>query len=141
MMLGMILPEPGYLEAVREITRRHGVVLIFNKVKTGLAIGAAGATGRYGVQPRPRDAGQGAGRRDAVRGGWRQRGARLIAHYPVSVVADGQGLNVTLVGYLGQLHFGLISCRELVPDLDVLAGYLTDELALLLTAAEKRAAG
>jgi WS/DGAT/MGAT family acyltransferase len=68
-------------------------------------------------------------------------GARLIAHYPVSVVADGQGLNVTLVGYLGQLHFGLISCRELVPDLDVLAGYLTDELALLLTAAEKRAAG
>ena len=68
-------------------------------------------------------------------------GARLIAHYPVSVVADGQGLNVTLVGYLGQLHFGLISCRELVPDIDVLAGYLTDELALLLTAAEKRAAG
>ena len=68
-------------------------------------------------------------------------GAWLIAHYPVSVVADGQGLNVTLVGYLGQLHFGLISCRELVPDLDVLAGYLTDELALLLTAAEKRAAG
>ena len=68
-------------------------------------------------------------------------GARLIAHYPVSVVADGQGLNVTLVGYLGQLHFGLVSCRELVPDLDVLAGYLTDELALLLTAAEKRAAG
>ncbi len=68
-------------------------------------------------------------------------GARLVAHYPVSVVADGQGLNVTLVGYLGQLHFGLVSCRELVPDLDVLAGYLTDELALLLTAAEKRAAG
>ncbi len=68
-------------------------------------------------------------------------GARLLAHYPVSVVADGQGLNITLVGYLGQLHFGLVSCRELVPDLDVLAGYLTDELALLLTAAEKRAAG
>ena len=45
MMLGMILPEPGYLEAVREITRRHGVVLIFNEVKTGLAIGATGATG------------------------------------------------------------------------------------------------
>ena len=51
MMLGMILPEPGYLEAVREITRRHGVVLIFDEVKTGLAIGAAGATGRYGVRP------------------------------------------------------------------------------------------
>ena len=67
-------------------------------------------------------------------------GARLIAHYPVSVVADGQGLNITLVGYLGQLHFGLISCRELVPDLDTLAGYLTDELTLLADAAAKRTA-
>jgi hypothetical protein len=44
------------------------------------------------------------------------------------------------VGYLGQLHFGLVSCRELVPDIDTLAGYLTDELALLVEAAEKRAA-
>jgi diacylglycerol O-acyltransferase / wax synthase len=68
-------------------------------------------------------------------------GARVLAHYPVSVITDGQGLNITLVGYLGQLHFGLVSCRELVPDIDVLAGYLTDELALLLAAAEKRAAG
>jgi hypothetical protein len=66
-------------------------------------------------------------------------GASVIAHYPVSVVTDGQGLNVTLVGYLGQLHFGLVACRELVPDIDVLAGYLVDELALLVEEAEKRA--
>jgi diacylglycerol O-acyltransferase len=66
-------------------------------------------------------------------------GARLVAHYPVSVVTDGQGLNITLVGYLGQLHFGLVACRELVPDIDALAGYLVDELALLAEAAEKRA--
>ena len=62
-------------------------------------------------------------------------GARLVAQYPVSVVTDGQGLNITLVGYLGQLHFGLVACRELVPDIEVLAGYLTDELDLLLKAA------
>jgi diacylglycerol O-acyltransferase / wax synthase len=68
-------------------------------------------------------------------------GARMLAHYPVSVVTDGQGLNITLVGYLGQLHFGLVACRELVPDIDVLAGYLVDELALLAEAAEKHAAG
>jgi diacylglycerol O-acyltransferase len=67
-------------------------------------------------------------------------GAKLIAHYPVSVVTDGQGLNITLVGYLGQLHFGLISCRELVPDLNDLADYLVDELALLVKAAEQRTA-
>ena len=67
-------------------------------------------------------------------------GAKLIAHYPVSVVTDGQGLNITLVGYLGQLHFGLTGCRELVPDIDALAGYLVDELASLVKAAKQRTA-
>jgi WS/DGAT/MGAT family acyltransferase len=62
-------------------------------------------------------------------------GARLLAQYPVSVVTDGQGLNITLVGYLGQLHFGLVACRELVPDIEVLAGYLVEELELLVKAA------
>ncbi|MFC0432746.1 wax ester/triacylglycerol synthase family O-acyltransferase [Kutzneria buriramensis] len=62
-------------------------------------------------------------------------GARMLAQYPLSVILDGQGLNITLVGYLGQLHFGLVACRELVPDIDTLAGYLIDELNLLLKAA------
>src|SRR5947209_670749 len=51
MNLGVVLPEPGYLQEVREITRRHGVVLIFDEVKTGLAIAAGGATERFGVRP------------------------------------------------------------------------------------------
>ena len=65
-------------------------------------------------------------------------GAKLLAHYPVSVITDGQGLNITLVGYLGQLHFGLVACRELVPDIDKLAGYLVDELNDLVAAAAQR---
>jgi diacylglycerol O-acyltransferase / wax synthase len=67
-------------------------------------------------------------------------GARLLAHYPVSVVTDGQGLNITVIGYLGQLHFGLTACRELIPDIERLAGYLTQELELLVEAAGQRAA-
>ena len=51
MNLGVVLPEPGYLEAVRDITRRHGIVLIFDEVKTGLCIAAGGATERFGVTP------------------------------------------------------------------------------------------
>ncbi|MCG2803385.1 MAG: aminotransferase class III-fold pyridoxal phosphate-dependent enzyme, partial [Cellulomonas sp.] len=47
----IVLPEPGYLEAVREITRKHGIVLIFDEVKTGLCIAAGGATERFGVKP------------------------------------------------------------------------------------------
>ena len=69
-------------------------------------------------------------------------GARMLAHYPVSVITDGQGLNITLVGYLGRLHFGLVACRELVPDIDTLAGYLVEELDVLAkAAAEHRGAG
>ena len=51
MNLGVVLPEPGYLEAVRDLTKRHEIVLIFDEVKTGLAIAAGGATERFGVQP------------------------------------------------------------------------------------------
>ncbi len=51
MNLGVVLPEEGYLEEVREITRRHGILLIFDEVKTGLAIAAGGATERFGVKP------------------------------------------------------------------------------------------
>jgi glutamate-1-semialdehyde 2,1-aminomutase len=51
MNLGVVLPQPGYLERVREVTARHGIVLIFDEVKTGLAIAAGGATERFGVTP------------------------------------------------------------------------------------------
>ncbi|MFN8217302.1 MAG: aspartate aminotransferase family protein [Solirubrobacterales bacterium] len=51
MNLGVVLPEPGYLEAVREITARHGVVLIFDEVKTGICIAAGGAVEKWGVVP------------------------------------------------------------------------------------------
>jgi glutamate-1-semialdehyde 2,1-aminomutase len=48
---GITPPKPGYLDAVRDATRRHGVVLIFDEVKTGLAVAAGGAVERYGVEP------------------------------------------------------------------------------------------
>jgi glutamate-1-semialdehyde 2,1-aminomutase len=51
MNLGVVLPEPGYLEAVRELTQRLGVLLIFDEVKTGLCIAAGGAVERFGVSP------------------------------------------------------------------------------------------
>jgi glutamate-1-semialdehyde 2,1-aminomutase len=51
MNLGVVLPEPGYLEAVRDLTRKHGIVLIFDEVKTGICTAAGGAVERYGVVP------------------------------------------------------------------------------------------
>jgi glutamate-1-semialdehyde 2,1-aminomutase len=49
--IGICMPQPGYLEAVREITRRYGTMLIFDEVKTGITAGWSGATGVLGVQP------------------------------------------------------------------------------------------
>ena len=49
--IGICLPQPGYLQAVREITRKYGTMLIFDEVKTGITAGWGGATGAVGVQP------------------------------------------------------------------------------------------
>ncbi len=51
MNLGVVLPAEGYLQAVREITARHGVVLIFDEVKTGICIAPGGAVEKFGVVP------------------------------------------------------------------------------------------
>ena len=60
-------------------------------------------------------------------------GARVEGIYPVSAVTDvSGGLNITLFSYDGSLDVGLIACREMVPDLWVMAGYLRDELDTLL---------
>jgi len=49
--IGICMPQPGYLQAVREITRKYGTMLIFDEVKTGITAGWSGATGAVGVQP------------------------------------------------------------------------------------------
>ena len=51
MNIGIVLPQPGYLEAIRELCDKHGVVLIFDEVKSGATIAEGGATERFGVQP------------------------------------------------------------------------------------------
>jgi glutamate-1-semialdehyde 2,1-aminomutase len=49
--IGICLPQPGYVQRVREITQRHGTLLIFDEVKTGITAGWGGATGALGVTP------------------------------------------------------------------------------------------
>jgi glutamate-1-semialdehyde 2,1-aminomutase len=51
MNIGIVLPAPGYLEKVRELCDKYGVVLIFDEVKTGVTIAPGGATEMFGVQP------------------------------------------------------------------------------------------
>jgi glutamate-1-semialdehyde 2,1-aminomutase len=51
MNITVVAPRPGYLERLRELTARHGVVLVFDEVKTGFTIAAGGAVERFGVTP------------------------------------------------------------------------------------------
>ncbi len=49
--IGICLPDANYLQQVREVTQRHGTLLIFDEVKTGITAGWGGATGVLGVTP------------------------------------------------------------------------------------------
>jgi glutamate-1-semialdehyde 2,1-aminomutase len=49
--MGVIAPRPGYLEALRSITKRHGTVLILDEVMTGFRVAWGGAQIRYGITP------------------------------------------------------------------------------------------
>lgn len=48
---GVIPPRPGYLQAVRDLCTRFGIVLIFDEIITGFRVGPGGAQGRLGVTP------------------------------------------------------------------------------------------
>ena len=58
-------------------------------------------------------------------------GARLDGVYPLSAIADGQGLNLTVLGSKGKLNFGALADRDLVPDVDLIIDALKDEVAAL----------
>jgi glutamate-1-semialdehyde 2,1-aminomutase len=47
----VLLPEPGFLPALREVTKKHGIVLVFDEIVTGFRIAWGGAQERYGVVP------------------------------------------------------------------------------------------
>ncbi len=48
---GLYLPQPGYLEFLREITRAEGALLIFDEVMTGFRLAPGGAQERFGITP------------------------------------------------------------------------------------------
>jgi len=51
MNVGIVIPETGYLDGLKELAHRHGAVLVFDEVKTGVTLAPGGATDRFGVTP------------------------------------------------------------------------------------------
>ncbi len=66
-------------------------------------------------------------------------GAAMRTFYPVSAIAEGLCLNITVQSYLDHLDFGLIACRELVPDIWDLVRYLAEALEELVKLADQAA--
>ncbi len=65
-------------------------------------------------------------------------GARMVANYPLSVLVDGQALNITVVSYCDSVDFGLMACRDTLPDVDKIAAHLDDAFEELKKAAARR---
>jgi diacylglycerol O-acyltransferase len=63
-------------------------------------------------------------------------GARLVSIYSMGPILEGIGLNITVWSYNGSMNFGIVSCRELMPDLWRLTDYLHDALEELKKAVE-----
>ena len=97
--IGIVLPEPGYLEGVRDLTRRHGTLLIIDETHT-ICAGPGGYTRAFGLEPRHPGHRQDDRRRDPGRHVRLQRRARR----PDQRDARGgqlrcRGVGGTLAGY------------------------------------------
>jgi glutamate-1-semialdehyde 2,1-aminomutase len=49
--VGCVLPRPGFLDTLRKLTQKHGIVLIFDEVMTGFRVSFGGAQEYYGIRP------------------------------------------------------------------------------------------
>jgi WS/DGAT/MGAT family acyltransferase len=63
-------------------------------------------------------------------------GARVVATYPMGPLMEGVGLNLTVLSNMGNVDFGVIACRELVPDVWDLASGFEDAVLQLRKASE-----
>jgi len=91
-----LMPEPGYLQGLRELTKKYGVVLIFDEVITGFRVSLGGAQAKFGVTPDLTTMGK------AVAGG-----------FPLSVVGGRQEI-MELVAQQKVAHAGTFNGNPIV---------------------------
>ncbi|CAN5689473.1 wax ester/triacylglycerol synthase family O-acyltransferase [soil metagenome] len=68
-------------------------------------------------------------------------GAKIVALYPLGPVFHGAGVNITVASNNGEVHVGVIACRESMPDVEALVQHFPQELARLREAVAARDAG
>lgn len=106
---GCILPAPGYLEKMRELTAELGIVMILDEVITGFRIGLSGAHGHFGIRPDLVTIGKALGGGVAVSA---VAGRRDI----LSLIEQGA------VSHLGTLNGNRVATSAALATLEVLSG-------------------
>ena len=114
--VGIVLPEPGYHDAVRDLTRRTETILIIDETHT-ICAGPAGATGAWGLEPDMLVIGKtiGGGIPAAAYGMSRDIADRVSASIPVED-ADVGGIGGTLAGYALSLAAVRATLGEVLTD-------------------------
>ena len=114
--VGIVLPDPGYLEGVREITRRHGTILIHDETHT-ICAGPGGVTGAGGFEPDMLVIGKtiGGGIPVAAYGMTAEVADRVRAAVPIED-SDVGGIGGTLAGYALSMAAARAALGEVLTD-------------------------
>ncbi len=133
--MGVVVPAPGYLAGLRDVTTKHGALLIFDEVITGFRLGPAGAQGRFGVTPDLTVLGKvlGGGMPLAAFGGHRDLMEHLAPVGPVYQAGTLSGNPVAVAAGLATLR--LIESEDPYPSMERRAAELA--VAASATLAER----
>jgi len=128
--MGCVPPVPGYLEAMREITMRHGALLIFDEVMTGFRVAAGGAQQLYGIIPDLTTLGKviGGGLPVGAYGGRAEIMDRVAPSGPVYQAGTLSGNPLAVAAGLATLR--RIQSENPYPKLEALAARLESGLSL-----------
>ena len=126
--MGVVPPKEGFLEGLREITKEHGTLLIFDEVMTGFRLAMGGAQEKYGVMPDLTCLGKiiGGGLPVGAYAGRRDIMERVAPSGPVYQAGTLSGNPIAMVGGIKTVK--LLREPETYQRLDYRSRYLADEL-------------
>jgi glutamate-1-semialdehyde 2,1-aminomutase len=105
--MGCVPPAPGFLEALRDLTTRHGALLIFDEVMTGFRLALGGAQQRFGIKPDLTTLGKiiGGGLPIAAYGGRREIMQKIAPLGPVYQAGTLSGNPLSVAAGLAMLRY------------------------------------
>ncbi len=127
--MGMVPPADGFLQSLRELTKAHGVVLIFDEVMTGFRVAYGGAQALYGITPDLTCLGKviGGGLPVAAYGGNREIMARIAPQGPIYQAGTLSGNPIAMAAGIATLK--LLQEPGVYEDLDRKSERLSNGLA------------